>query len=152
MVGEILLLAIAILGISILSGKGKAENYYKFLIWLILAPILSAIGFNYVSRFWYGLPLWMQVLCFLLVPFIFSALLRLICPKTKWLQGLQTVIFQTLIYVVTFPLRFLWRLSRFFLQQERRAQKLNPYRPVVGGRPPIQNERRETEQRNNIFD
>lgn len=152
MIGGILLLIIAVFGISIMFGKGKVGNYYKFLIWLIFAPLLLAIGYNHALWFWLGLPLWMQVLSLLLVPFFVSAVLRLMFPKAKWLQALQTAIFQTLIYVVTFPFRFLWRAGQFFFERERPPQRLNPYRPVVGGRPPLQNERREAGQRGNIFD
>lgn len=152
MIGGILLLAIAVFGLMVLFGKGKPENYYKFLIWLIFAPLLLAIGYNHALWFWLGLPLWMQILSLLLVPFFVSAFLRLMFPKAKWLQALQTVIFQTLIYAVTFPFRFLWRAGQFFFQRERPAQRLNPYRPVVGGRPPLQNERREASQRRDIFD
>lgn len=152
MSGGILLLAIAIFGLMVLFGQGKPENYYKFLIWLIFAPVLLAIGYNHALWFWLGLPLWMQVLSILLVPFLVAAILRLMFPKAKWLQAMQTAIFQTLIYVVTFPLRFVWRSGQFVFQRERQTQRLNPYRPVVGARPPLQNERREANQRGNIFD
>lgn len=152
MIGGILLLGIAIFGLLVLFGKGKPENYYKFLIWLIFAPVLLAIGYNHALWFWFGLPLSMQILSILLIPFFVSAILKLMFPKAKWLQDLQKVLFQTLIYVMTFPFRFLWRAGQFFFQRERRTQRLNPYRPVVGGRPPLQNERRQTNQRKNIFD
>lgn len=152
MIGGILLLIIAVFGISIMFGKGKLENYYKFLIWLIFAPVLLAIGYNHVLWFWMGLPVWIQIFSILLVPFFAAAILRLMFPKAKWLQALQTTVFQTLIYAVTFPLRFVWRAGQFFFSRERRPQRLNPYRPVVGGRAPLQNERREANQRGNILD
>lgn len=153
MIGGILLLGIAIFGLMVLFGQGKPENYYKFLIWLIFAPLLLAIGYRHALWFWFGLPLWIQVLSFLLVPFLIGAIFRLLFPKAKWLQAIQAVAFQTLIYAVTFPVRFLWRAGGFFFRRERRqVQRLNPYRPVVGGRPPLQNERREVHQRENIFD
>lgn len=152
MIGGILLLAIAVFGIRILFGQGKPESYYKFLIWLIFAPVLLAIGYHHALWFWLGLPLLMQVLCILLIPFIFSAILKLMFPKAKWLQDLQSVLFQSLIYIVTFPLRFLWRAGQFFFQRERPPQRLNPHRSVIGARPPLQNERVQTNQRNNIFD
>lgn len=152
MVGGILLLAIVIFSISIIFGFGKVENYYKSLVWLIFAPLLLAIGYNHALWFWFQLPLWMQILSILLVPFLVSAVLRLLFPKAKWLQDLQAVVFQTLIYVVTFPLRFVWRTGQFIFQRERRAQRLNPHRPIIGGRPPLQNERREIGHRRNIFD
>lgn len=152
MVSGILILAIAVFGISVLFGKGKVENYYKFLIWLIFAPILLAIGYNHFIWFWLTLPLWMQIISVLLVPIFVPAILRLMFPKAKWLQVLQTAIFKTLIYTAAFPFRFLLRAGRFFFERERRTQRLNPYRPVVGGRPPLQNERREEGHGGNIFD
>ena len=151
MIGGILLLAIAVFGLQVLFGK-KPDSYYKFLIWLIFAPMLLAIGYNHALWFWYGLPFWMQILSILLVPFLVSAILRLLFPKAKWLLDMQAIVFQTLIYVVTFPLRFIWRAGLFVFQRERRPQRLNPYRLVVGGRPPIQNQRREIGHRRNIFD
>lgn len=153
MIGGILLLAIAIFGLMVLFGKAKPEQLFKLAIILIFAPLLLAIGYNHALWFWLGLPLWMQIFSILLIPFFVSAVLKLLFPKAKWLQDLQTAIFQTLIYAVTFPFRFLWRAGQFFFQRERRpAQRLNPNRPVVGTRPPLQNERREGNQRNNIFD
>ena len=52
MIGGILLLGIAVFGLMVLFGKGKPENYYKFLIWLIFAPVLLAIGYNHALWFW----------------------------------------------------------------------------------------------------
>lgn len=152
MIGGVLLLGIAVFGLMVLFGSGKPENYYKFLIWLIIAPLLLAIGYNHALWFFLQLPPLIQVLSFLLVPFFISALLRLLFPKAKWLQGLQTVVFQTLIYVAVFPFRFVWRAGQFFSQRERRTQRLNPHRPVVGGRPPLRNERRGNSPRDDIFD
>ena len=137
MIGGILLLAIAVFGLMVLFGKGKIENYYRFLIWLIFAPILLAIGYNHAVWFWLGLPLWMQILSILLTPFIVSAILRIMFPKARWFQTLQTTIFQTFVYIITFPFRLLWRSGQFFFQQERRQQRLDPHRPVVGTRPPL---------------
>lgn len=150
--GGILLLIIAVFGISIMFGKGKIENYYKFLIWLIFAPLLLAIGYNHALWFWATLPLGIQAISILLVPFFASALIRLMFPKAKWLQTLQTTAFQTLIYLVTFPFRFIWRAGQFFLERERPAQRLNPHRPVIGARPPLQNEHRKSNHEGNIFD
>ena len=152
MIDWVLLTAILVFGISVLFGSGKVENYYKFLILLIIAPILLNIGYNHALWFWLGLPLWMRILSVLLMPLFASAILKLMFPKAKWIQLLQVAIFQTLIYTATFPLRFVWRAGRFFLRRERRAQRLNSYRPVVGGRPPLENERREAAPRANIFD
>jgi hypothetical protein len=152
MVGGILLLAIAVFGILIMFGKAKPETFYKFVIFLIFAPLFLAVGVNHVLWLWYGLPLGAQVLSILLLPFLLSVSLRMLFPKAKWLQSLQTVVFQTLIYFVTFPFRFLWRAGQFFFRRERQIQQLNPYRPVVGAKPPVQNERRKESPREKILD
>lgn len=152
MIGGILLLAVAVFGLLVLFGKGKPENYYEFLIWLIFAPVLLAIGSNHALWFCFTLPLRTRVLSLLLAPFFVSAILKLLFPRAKWLQNLQAIIFQLLIHTVTFPLRFLWRAGKLLLQRERRTVRLNPYRPIVGGRVPLQNERREVNPRDNIFD
>ena len=152
MIGGILLLGIAVFGLMVLFGKAKADNYYQLLIWLILAPILLSIGYNHALWFWLGLPLWMQILSFLLIPFAVSPVLRILFPNAKWIQNFQTVIFQSFVYGITFPFRFLWRAGQFFFQHERPRQRLNPNRPVVGTRPPLENGRREVNPRGNIFD
>lgn len=151
MIGGILLLAIAVFGLMVLFGKGQVENYFQFLIWLIFAPVLLAIGYNHAFWFWYGLPVWIQILSILLIPFFVSASLRILFPKAKWIQSLQTAIFQTLIYAVTFPFRLFWRGGQFFFQRERRTQRLNPYRSVIGGGPPLQNERHEETHKGTIL-
>lgn len=142
MIGGGLLLAMAIFGLQVLFGK-KPDDYYRFLVWLIFAPILFAIGCNHLVWVWFDLPLWMRIFSVLLIPFLVSLVFRLMFPKAKWFQVLQTAFFQVLIFAATFPFRFLWRASQFFVQRERRSQRLDPYRPVVGGRPPLRNERRE---------
>jgi hypothetical protein len=152
MVGGILLLTIAVFGILIMFGKAKPETFYQFVIFLIFAPVLLTIGVNQILWLWYGLPLWAQVLCILLLPFLLSVLLRRLLPKAKWLQSLQTVVFQALIYFVTFPFRFIWRAGQFFFRREHQTQQLNPYRPVVGGKPPVRNDRRKESPREKIFD
>jgi hypothetical protein len=152
MIGAILLLGIVIFGLQILFGKGKVETFYKFLIWLIVAPILISIGFNHFLWLWCGLPFWSQILLILLLPFLASALLRAMFPKAKWLQNMQAAIFQILIYIVAFPFRLLWRTGRFISQRERRTIRLNPYRPVIGGGIPLRSERREANPRENIFE
>jgi hypothetical protein len=154
MISGILLLAIVIFGLQVLFGARKPENYYKFLIFLIVAPILLAIGANHAIWLWSGLPLWMQVASILLLPFLISALLRVLLPNARWASTLQDILFNTGIYLVTFPIRFLWRAARFVLNRERQPNvRFNPYRPVVGTRPPTINNRGDNrDDRNNPLD
>lgn len=151
MISSILLLVIIIFGFQVLFGKAKVENFYKFLVFLIFAPVLAAVGWNHTLWFFYNLPLWAKVLLVLLLPFFVSAALRLMFPNAKWLHALQTVVFQALIYAITFPFRFLWRAGQFLFRRERHVQRLNSYRAVVGGKPPVQNERREVNTREKNF-
>ncbi len=151
MLGGFLILAVIVFGFSIMLGV-KVEKFYKLLLWLVFAPLLIDAAYCGFIWTWQSAPLWMQILSVLLLPFFISALLKRIFPKAKWLQALQAVIFHTLIYTVTFPFRFLWRAGKFLLQRERQTIRLNPYHPVVGGRVPLQNERREANPRDNIFD
>jgi hypothetical protein len=141
MLGALLLLAIVVFGLLIMFGRAEPDRYYKFLIFLIIGPILLSIGFNHLVWFWLGLPLWAQVIGILLLPFFFSAILRIVFPNAKWLQQTQAILFQTLVYLVTFPVRLLWRAGRLIFERERNAVRLNPYNPVVGGRAPVIRER-----------
>lgn len=152
MIGGLLLLSVAVFGIRVLFGKTKPENLFMFAVVLIFAPVLLAVGYNHAVWYWSSQQLWIRILGILLVPFFFSAILRLMFPQAKWIQSFQTTVFQTLIYFITFPFRFLWRAGRFFFERERRTQRLSPYKSVVGIRPPLQNERREANPRANIFD
>ena len=131
------MLVILIFGLGLMFGRGKVEDYFKLLIWLIFAPVLLAVGINQVVWLWNGLPFWLQILSILLMPVFVSVILRTLFPKAKWLQGFQETIFLTAVYLVTFPFRFIWRASRFVFQREHRTTLLEPYRPAVGGKPPL---------------
>lgn len=152
MVGGILLLGIAIFGLLIMFGKARAEQFYKFIIFLILGPVLLGVGINHVLWFWYGMPLWSQILSILLAPFLLSALLQLLLPKAAWLGRLQAVLFESFVYAAAFPFRLLWRSVKFAFNQERQQTKLNPNRPVVGGRPPMRTEGEKRDRDNKLFD
>ncbi len=140
-VGAILLLGLAIFGLQVLFGRQDAGKIYPFLILLIVGPILLSIGLSHSIWFWDRLPLWAQVITVILLPFILLAVLRRFLPKSAAFDRVQAVAFDTLVYVVTFPVRLLWRSGQFILRRERRPARLNPRRPVVGGRPPLLNYR-----------
>jgi len=137
MIGSLLLLSIVVFGLRILFGQGKIENYLNFLMWLIFAPVLLAIGYNHVLWFWFGLSIWIKVLCFLVAPFLVSAVLHVMLPKAKWLQTLEATVFRFSLSLAAFPFRFLWRIGRLVLEAERPAVKLDPHRPAVGNAPPL---------------
>lgn len=144
-IGAILLLGLVVFGLQVLFGRQDAGKIYTFLILLIIGPILLSIGLSHSVWFWEGLPLWAQIIVILILPFLLMAVIRRFLPKSAALDRAQGVAFDTLIYIVTFPVRLLWRSGQHILRRERRPARLNPRRPVVGGRPPIVNyrERRE---------
>jgi hypothetical protein len=151
MLGTLLILAIIVFGFNLMLG-GKTENLPKILLWLVIAPVLVMFAYCNLIWAWQSAPVWVQILSILLVPFFIAALLRAMFPKAKSLQTLLAVIFQALIYLVAFPVRLLWRTSRFVFQRERQAVRLNPYRPAVGNRPPVINEREGRGNQNNFFE
>lgn len=148
----ILLLAVIIFGFSLMLGKGKIENFFKFLILLLIAPVLITFGIDYLRCSYNSLPLWMQIISILLIPLLLLALLRLAFPKVGGLQKLQTLIFEALVFAFTFPFRFLWRSGRFIFQKEGRTTRLNPHRAAVGNKPPVVNRFKRRENENNLFE
>lgn len=144
-IGAILLLGLVVFGLQVLFGRQDAGRLYPFLILLTIGPILLSIGLSHSIWFWQGLPLWSQVITVLIIPFLVIAVIRRFLPRSAALDRVQGVAFDTLVYLVTFPIRLLWRSGQFILRRERRPVRLNPRRPVVGGRPPLVNyrERRE---------
>ena len=144
-IGAILLLGLVVFGLQVLFGRQDAGKIYTFLILLIIGPILLSIGMSHSVWFWEGLPLWAQIIVILILPFLLMAVIRRFLPKSAALDRAQGVAFDTLVYIVTFPVRLIWRSGQFILRRERRPAQLNPRRPVVGGRPPLVNyrERRE---------
>lgn len=135
--GGILLLGLVIFGLQVLFGRQDASKIYPFLILLIVGPILLSIGLSHSIWFWEGLPLWAQVVTIVILPFLVMAVIRRFLPKSAALDRLQGAAFDTLVYMVTFPVRLLWRSAQLVLRRERRPARLNPNRPVVGGRPPL---------------
>jgi len=149
--GIILFLVIAVFGVAVLFGQAKAENFYKFFVFLIFAPVLAAIGWNHALWFYFGLPLWAQIVCLVLLPFLALAELSVALPKVAWLNTILGHLFDVLAYILAFPFRILFRAARL-LAKERQRRSLDPFRPVVGNRPPLEESRRMTSQRSNLFD
>lgn len=143
MIGGILLIGLVIFGLTVLFGKNKPDKMYQFIIWLIFSPVLIGIAYSHLWYLWSNCPWWLQLIFILTLPLLTPFVLRVMFPNSRWLQELNYHVFQFFIYFVTFPFRLIWRSTQFTLGQERRNQRLNPYRPVVGGRPPLATNNRE---------
>ena len=135
-------MAIAIFGILILFGKGKPEQFYKFVIFLIFAPVLLAIGFNHTLWLWYGLPFWIQILSLLLLPLLLLLVLRTLFPKSLFVRVITDVLWDTVVFAFTFPIRLIFRSGRLISQRERTRTRLAPHQTVIGRRPPLSQPRR----------
>lgn len=151
MAGMILFLVIAIFGVAVLFGQGKAENFYKLFVFLIVGPVLAAVGWNHALWFYYGLPLWAQIVCLTLLPFLILAALPVLLPKGAWFNSILGHLFDSLAFVLAFPFRIFFRAARL-LANERRRPSLDPFRPTVGNRPPLEEPRKRTSQKSNLFD
>ena len=142
MIGGILLIILALFGISIIFGKAKLEQFYKFVLFLIFAPLLLAVGVNHVLWLWSGLPFWMQALGILLLPFLLLSVLHAIFPKSSLVHLITDWLWDVLMFFLTFPIRLLYRGGRLIVQRERRPQRLAPHQTVVGRQPPLAQPRR----------
>jgi hypothetical protein len=152
MLEAILFLAILIFGIQILLGAGKIENYYKFLVWLLFAPLIAAIAWNHLVWLWQGMPLWMRIVSLAVLPFAAAALLRMKFPRTGWLNTTLTLFFDLIVSIAAFPIRFAFRVIKLVLDRERRSARLDPYRAVVGNRPPLERPAEVKKHKSDLFD
>jgi hypothetical protein len=135
--GGVLLLAICVFGLLVLFGKADSNRFYKFLIFLIVAPILVSIGISHLAWFWDGSSITTKILLILALPIIVLTLPRMFLPKAWGVDGLLGGLFQAAVSIISFPLRLVWRVAAYVFGHERRSVPLDRYRPAVGTRPPV---------------
>ena len=148
MAGTILMIGIAIFGLLIMFGRADVNRFYKLVIFLIAGPILLGIAISHIGWFWAGLPAWGQVAAVFAAPFLFAAVLKALFPGDRMLGRALDILFDSLVYMVTFPMRLIWRSGRHVARRERRPLHLDPRRSVVGGRPPVTSRDSEGRRRN----
>ena len=137
MASAILMLGIAIFGLLMIFGRADVNRFYKLVIFLITGPILLGIALSHIEWFWGGLPAWGRIAAILATPFLFAAVLKSLFPGNPFIGRTLTVLFDALVYIVTFPVRLLWRSGRYVARREGHQLRLDQRRSVVGGRPPI---------------
>ncbi|GEM_PF-5996088 len=143
MLTGILLLAIVVFGILVLFGQRDAGQFYKFVIFLIIAPVLLAVGINHVLWFWYSLPYWIQILGFVLMPFLLLFTLRSLFSKSPVVRAITDVLWDATVFAFTFPFRLLYRSVKLISLRERNRTRLSPHpQSVVGRRPPLVQQKR----------
>lgn len=147
MIGGLLLVGLAILGLCWLFGFGKPERLLKFVIWVIAGPLILGLLYNEWLCFYVDLPFLGQAALIVVVPFLILFSLRVLFPGSKVVSTITAVTWDLLIFALTFPLSLVLRSGRQFAARESSRIHLQKNRPVVGGRPPSQkrasNENRE---------
>ena len=138
-------------GVAVLFGKARAETFYTFIVFLIVAPVLAAIAWNHALWFYDGLPWWAQITCMILIPFLVLPGLHAVLPKGNWIHAVVESLFDALAFLIALPFRVLFRTTRL-LAKERRNVRLDPFRPAVGSRPPIVEQGKRPAQKSSIFD
>ncbi len=133
----LLLLAICVFGTLVLFGQADSGRYYRFLIFLIIGPILASIGISHLEWFWSSASALVKLVVIFTLPFLVAGLLRALLPKSRTVDVVLSGLFNGAVALVSFPLRLLWRIGSYTFARERRSFPLDRYRPAVGTRPPI---------------
>lgn len=141
MVAGILLIGLVAFGLSWLFGFGKPERLVKFIVWLIFGPVLLGVFYSEWSNFFSSLPFFGQIAFLIIIPFILLLALHMFFPNSSLIRGIVDFIWNMLVFLLSFPVRLLWRSGKHISNTERNRIRLQRYRPSVGGRPPLRNDR-----------
>jgi hypothetical protein len=134
----IFVIILALGGIGLMFGWVEPKGIGRFLAWLIIGPVLLCLAYTELLVGYNALPFGVQLLCWILLPFVALVVLRVFLPRAAWVNALLRVLFDLLVFLVTFPLRFAWRSVSLLANRERRAIHLARHQAVVGQRPPEQ--------------
>lgn len=137
MITGILLLALVIFGLSWLFGFGRPDRLVKFIIWLLLGPLLLGLFYNEWLNFYLELPLIGQVIIIVAVPFFLLFALRVLFPASSGVSATTNVLWDLVVFIFTFPARLVWRSGRHITDKERNRIRLQRNRPEVGRQPPL---------------
>lgn len=141
MIGGILLLALGVFGLSWLFGFGKPERFVKFIVWLLVGPVLLGLLYSEWLSFYFDLPIIAKAVLLIAIPFLLLFALRLFFPNSPQIRSICDFLWNLLVFLLTFPIRLFWRSGRRISDGERNRIRLQRYRPTVGGRPPLRNDR-----------
>jgi len=125
-----------IAGLAIVFGHKVSKSLMKVCLFVLLLPVIINFAFAPVIAAYDALPLIIQVICWIISPFILLLLLRALLPNSAWLRVLSRVLLELAVFVTTFPFRFLWRSFRLVTDREHHSMNLARHFPAVGQRPP----------------
>jgi hypothetical protein len=126
-----------------MTGLVQPKRLATVLGWLIVAPLIFCVVFGNLESLYVSLSPAEQMLALALLPIVMGFLLRFMFPKSVLVRTVSSLIFDLLVFVVTFPLRFLWRSIRLIAQRERQETHLAHTPVVVGQRPQLRQPHRE---------
>ena len=141
MLGGVLLLALVAFGLSWLFGFGRPERFVKFVVWLVFGPLLLGLLYSEWLGFYSDAPILIRLIVWVGLPFVILLSLRFLFPNSPYFRRASEVIWDFFVFFLTFPLRLIWRSGRQISERERHRMRLERYRPAVGGRPPLRNDR-----------
>ena len=96
MLGGILLIALAVFGLSWLFGFGKPDRLVKFIIWLIFGPLLLGLLYSEWLSFYLDLPLVAKAVLLIASPFVLLFALRLFFPNAPQIRSICDFIWNLL--------------------------------------------------------
>ncbi|MFN2512716.1 MAG: hypothetical protein ABR568_15005 [Pyrinomonadaceae bacterium] len=131
----ILVLLVALVGLNFIFGEFKTERLTRLLIWLVLAPLAVCLAQGFIYGAYSQLTPTARLLLLILLPFVLLSLLRSAFPSSR---AVTDAVLNALVYLLTLPVRILWRSLRLVMERERHRIDLSRT-PVVVGRRPQQN-------------
>jgi hypothetical protein len=138
---SILVLLVALVGLSFIFGGFKSERLTRLLMWLALAPLAVCLVQGFIYGAYAHLSPTARLLLLILSPFVLLVLLRSLFPSSRVFTD---ALLNTLVYLLTLPVRILWRSLRLIMERERHRIDLSRT-PVVVGRRPQQDRSTDTE-------
>lgn len=112
------LLIFILLALGIMLGVVKPKRMGKFLLWLILGPVLTGVAFALGKQVFASLtPLQQAIFVILGSVAAFAIVLRLVLPKGVWDSLLGDLIYDLLRSVMLLPFRMLGWLVNLIVQR-----------------------------------
>ena len=132
--GSILILIVALVGLSFIFGGFKAERLTRLLIWLVLAPVVICFFSGVIANAYSQLSPYQQIVVLALLPFAILIIIRSLFSGSRFVKQIVDALIATFAFLLTLPFRILWRSVRLVAERERHPVQLSPTPVVVGRR------------------
>jgi Ca2+/Na+ antiporter len=136
--GSILAIIAMLIGLSFIFGGLKAERLTRFLIWLVLAPVVICFFSGVVTNSYSQLSPYQQIVMLAVLPFAILFIIRALFHGSRFVKHIVDAVIAACAFVLTLPFRILWRSVRLIVERERHPVRLSPTPVVVGSRPQME--------------